>query len=296
MTFRNFRYALEFAPVWVADRLVSALPRSSAVKLGEALGTAMSVFLPGRSRLMRANLERSLPEKSPAERENIRRQVWKNLGRVAAEFIHASGINRNNFPQHFEVENKELLERAKQKGKGIILVGFHFTNWELTGVACKLLDDAVVAIARPIKNPLVDRWVQRKRGQGGMDIILHRSAVRGALKILKAKGTIGILVDQNLYTGGVFAEFLGRPAATTTLPALLHSRTDAPVLLVYCLRAKNKFRLIYEEMDDVRFSSGGDDSLLAMTSAINRRLGEIIRAYPENWFWVHNRWKRQPES
>ncbi len=296
MTFQNLCYALEFAPVWAADKLLSALPRPVCIKFGEWLGLFVSCFFSKRNQLMRDNLEKTFPEKSVAEREAIRRAVWRNIGRVAAEFIRLSEINRESFQSKLTLEGKDLLEKADRQGKGIVLVGFHFTNWEVTGVGGDLFHRGrIMAVARPIKNPLVQRWVLKKRGSGGMNTILHRAAVKGTLKGLKEKKAVGILVDQNLYTGGVFADFLGRPAATTTLPALLHARTGAPVLLLYALRSGNQFRIIFEEIPGLDEAKQKESPILAMTEAINRHLGTIIRRYPENWFWVHNRWKRQPE-
>src|SRR5436190_17827890 len=134
MIFRNFRYALEFAPVWALDKLLGALPRNLCLNAGEVVGMFASFFFLRRNKLIRANLAKAFPDLSKRERERIRRGVWKNLGRVGAEFIRLSEIHRDNFRRYIRVENEPLVKEAREKGKGLILVGFHFTNWEVTGL------------------------------------------------------------------------------------------------------------------------------------------------------------------
>lgn len=274
--------------VCIIDWILTCMPRSWALKFGEGLGRALSWALPSRRKLIRANLAAAFPEKKEPEIRRIEAGVWRNIGRTAAEFVRLSDINHDNFNDYCVVEGRDHLEEARKKGKGVILVAFHFTNWEMMGVGSAFLTGNMVAIARPMKNPYVERWVQNKRAQSGVKIILHREAVKASLRVLKQKGSIGILVDQNLYTGGVFVDFFGRPAATTTLPALLHNRTKAPVLVVYCLREGGKFRLVYQP--PLRFT--GDD-ILKQTQRINNAIEDVVRGHPENWFWVHNRWKRK---
>ena len=126
-----------------------------------------------------------------------------------------------------------------------------------------------------------------------MDIILHRNAVRASLKWVKGGNIIGILVDQNLYTGGEFVKFFGRPAATTTLPAILHARTGAPVIPTYCLRDGTGFRFFFEPPVFPPAGVSEDEQIKAHTQEISNRFEQIIRRTPQNWFWIHNRWKRK---
>jgi KDO2-lipid IV(A) lauroyltransferase len=145
-----------------------------------------------------------------------------------------------------------------------------------------------------MRNPLVEKWIQARRTEGGNRIALHRDAVRATLKWLKQKNIAGILADQNLYTGGTFVQFFNRPAATTTLPTLLHARTGAPVIFIYSLRKGSKFVIHYTAR--LSLPEGGDteSQLQNGTQIISDEMENLIRKYPENWFWIHNRWKRQP--
>ncbi len=283
-----------FLPIWGIDQILLALPRSWAISFCETLAWVVSLFMARRRALMLKNLQLAFPEKSETELKKIVAGVWRNIGRVAGEFIRLSDINQENYRDYFEIIGADVLEKAKAKGKGLIFIGFHYGNWEMSGVGGNFASNGITAVARPIKNKFVEKWVKQKRGAGGMDVILHRDAVRGCLRVLRAKKSVGILVDQNLYQGGVFVNFFGRPAATTPLPALLQSRTGAPVLILYCERQQGKIKLIFRETPPLPTEGDAQDLMQTITQIISSELEEIIRGHPEQWFWVHNRWKRQP--
>lgn len=291
---KQLEYLIEYALVRVIEAFFLLCPRAVALWLGERMGLLFCAILTSRRRLAMSNLEIAFPKMRPAERNRLVWNVWKSVGRTAVEFIRITDIDRNNFNDYFIVEGRENLDAAMSKGKGLVLVTLHFSNWEMCAVGTSYLVGQGVAIARPMKNPYVEKWVQRKRAAGGVSIILHRQAVKASLKILKEKKTLGVLVDQNLYTGGVFVDFFGRPAATTPLPSLLSHRTGAPVLVAYCLREGKKFRLVYEPELTLTSSGAPEERLLANTQMISNELERVIKGSPENWFWIHNRWKRKP--
>lgn len=269
-------------------------PRSLALAAGRALGALLSIVMRSRQRLIVGNLCRAFPEKSEAEARAIASQVWRNLGLTAAEFIRVGDINADNAGDFFAYSGFDEL-RAAAAETGVIYATAHFCNWEMLGIGTQYATGRLTAIARPMKNPLVEAWVQAKRARGGMDIILHRQAVRASLKALKARRIVGILFDQNLYTGGLFADFLGRPAATTSLPALLHERTGAPVFLAYGLRENGRHHIRCERVVLPNPPGDADARIAANTRALNDALGAVVRCHPGLWFWIHNRWKRVPK-
>ncbi|MBV9080966.1 MAG: lysophospholipid acyltransferase family protein [Elusimicrobia bacterium] len=293
---KKISHVFEYLLVRLLDAIVSAPPLATAVRWGENLGALAGKIFSGRDRLMRKNLAIVFPEKSEAEIRAIADGVWRNLGRVAIEFIRSPEILPADLAGRVTVENEQVLKAAQAEGRGVIFVSSHFCNWEYTGIIINRLFGGMSAIARPMRNPRVERWVQSKRAVGGIPIILHKDAVRGSLRILHRKSAIGVLCDQNLYTGGVFVPFLGRLAATTTLPALLHARTDAPVVHANLLRdgGVGRYRLSFERVVFPPVAND-DERLTADTAAVNRALEGPIRRHPELWFWVHNRWKRTPE-
>lgn len=288
------KQAFEYALVRFADFLFHALPRAWAIGLGEQLSLGVSHIITKRRDLVLRNLALSFPEKSEAERAQIARAVWRNLGRLAVEFARVSDFTDGSVDQLVEVEGRDLVDAAIQEGKGIIGLTAHFTNWELTGALVQRLYGNMTVIARPVRNSLVDRWVYEKRTASGLNIILPKDAVKASLKCLKNKGIIGMMVDQSLSTGGVFVQFFGRPASSTTLPALLHIRTGAPVMFAYLLRNGERFRLVFEP---VTFPHVEDPAarIQVYTQIMSTQFEQVIRRHPESWLWLHNRWKRQPE-
>jgi KDO2-lipid IV(A) lauroyltransferase len=290
----TFKHRLEYAALKTVEFTLCALPLPLALKAGEQLGSFMSFVLKKRRRLVIDNLTHAFPEKSAREIARIARVNWKNLGRTALEFVRSGDFVSPSALARVRWEGAERFETALGQGRGAILISFHFSNWEILGMLIQLRFKRMMAIARPMKNPLAERWLQGKRARGGMKITLHRDAVKASLRWLRAKNIVGILVDQNLYHGGVFANFFGRPAATTTLPALLRIRTEAPVFVTYSVREAGSFHATLEpvEFPDVL----EDQRVLVYTQTINDHLERIVRRYPENWFWIHNRWKRKPES
>lgn len=293
---RKSKHLLEYLGVRLVCGLFHLLPARFSFWVGEQLGRVFSVVLPRRKALVLDNLEKAFPEKNRSERERIAARVWRNLGRTAVEFIRMPDVTKEKGKDIFITEGVENFEEAKKRGNGVIFITSHFTNWEITGVGCQFLAKNVVAIARPMSNPYVEAWVQSKRKKSGMKIILHRQAVRASLKVLKKQAVIGILVDQNLYTGGIFVDFFGRPAATTTLPALLHLRTGAPIVMASTLRQKDRFRLIYDPPIYASDQGVSEERIREVTEKISHAVESMIRKHPENWFWIHNRWKRKPEG
>ncbi|HSN05468.1 MAG TPA: lysophospholipid acyltransferase family protein [Nitrospira sp.] len=284
------KYLCEYVLLRFVDLLLQALPGTWAIALGEWLCLRLPTIIPKRQALILDNLTRVFPDKSAEEKAGIAQAVWRNLGRTAVEFVRIADFARRPIEDLVEVEGREHMERAIGEGKGVILLTAHFTNWELTGSFVQRLFGSMTAIARPVHNPYVNRWVQRKRLAGGMKIIPAQEAVKASLKCLKAKTIVGILIDQSL-SSGLSVEFFGRTAATTTLPALLHVRTGAPVLITYTLREGDRFRQVFQPVAFPPVSDDGD-RIAIYTRAINRLFEDLIRRHPENWFWVHNRWKR----
>ena len=288
----SVKYVLEYLPVAVLDAVLTRLPERTAVAFGEKLGVALSWILPRRNRLVVANLERAFPEKTPDEVRRVARGVWKNVGRTAAEFLRAPLVRKDQIG----FKGVDVLEAARAEGKGVVLATMHFGNWEWAAIATGMVCRDATAIARPIKNPFVNRWVLKKRSVSGVGIIYHRQAVRASLKTMKANGVVAILMDQNLYQGGVFVDFFGRPAATTTLPALIHVRTGAPVVLAYLEHTPAGPVMAFE--GPIRATEGEtqDDRIARLTQDLTTRIEEVIRRRPEQWFWVHDRWKRSAEA
>lgn len=295
---KRLQHLVEYGIIKGIEAIVTLPPLVLAIAIGERISAGLRYILTRRDRLIVSNIAASFPEKRPEEVRAIADKVWRNLGRVAVEFIRAREIVPEPLNDAHDVRNFDVLREAFSENRGVIIVAGHYCNWELNGILIHRLIKSIgrqfTAIARPMRNPLADSWVQSRRAAGGIPIILHRDAVRSSLRTLRNGDALGVLIDQNLYTGGIFVDFFGRPAATTSLPALLHGRTGAPVILTHVRRDGTRFEIFFER---VAFSNTHDKEKLAIwTEEINERLEAVIRERPEWWFWIHDRWKRSAES
>ncbi len=252
-------------------------------------------FVP-RQRLIAAyNLRRAFPEKSDAEIVRLSREVYRNLGIMAAEFFAIPLLTRENIGELVEAEGLEHCRRALEKGRGVLFFTAHFSNWELSAVAMSLLVKPVGAIYRPLDSGLLDRIVLRVRSATGNIPIPKERAMRAILRHLKQDGILGIMLDQNMaWNEGVFVDFFGRPACTTSGLALLALHTGAPVLPGYILRLPDgRYRLVIGPEVEITRSGDRDADILANTQRFTKVIEEIVRRYPEQWLWIHQRWKTQ---
>lgn len=252
-------------------------------------------FVP-RQRLIAAyNLRRAFPEKSDEEIVRLSREVYRNLGIMAAEFFTIPQLTRENIGELVEAEGLEHCRRALAKGRGVLFFTAHFSNWELSAAAMSLLVKPVGAIYRPLDSGLLDRIVLRVRSATGNIPIPKERAMRAILRHLKQDGILGIMLDQNMaWNEGVFVDFFGRPACTTSGLALLALHTGAPVLPGYIVRLPGgRYRLVIGPEVEITRSGDRDADILANTQRFTKVIEEIVRRCPEQWLWIHQRWKTQ---
>ena len=248
-----------------------------------------------RQRLIAAhNLKCAFPEKDMAEILAIAKGVYRTMGIVAAEFFDIPGLTRETLGRF--VEHSEGIERclaALERKRGLLMFGAHFGNWELEAAVFSLLVSPVTVIYRPLDSKLLDDLVLHVRSASGNIPLAKDRAMRQMLRVLKNNGVLGILVDQNMaWHEGVFVDFFGRPACTTDGLALLALHTGAPVVPAFLIRQPNgKYRFVVgEEVPTVRTGDKAHD-VLANTQNYTRIVEETVRRYPDQWLWVHQRWK-----
>jgi KDO2-lipid IV(A) lauroyltransferase len=249
-----------------------------------------------RRRLMAIhNLRRAFPEKSEEEIIRIVRNVYRNMGVVAAEFFDIPRLNAANIGELVETEGLDHCAKALEKGRGVLLFGAHFGNWELEAAAVSLLIKPLVVIYRRLDNAVLEALVLRIRSATGNTPLLKEHAMRAMLRTLKRNGMLGILIDQNVdYYEGIFVDYFGRPACTTDGLALLALHTAAPVLPGYMVRRPDgQYRLVIGPEVEVVNTGNREEDVLANTQHFTKIIEETVRQYPDQWFWVHQRWKTQ---
>jgi KDO2-lipid IV(A) lauroyltransferase len=250
---------------------------------------------PRRRLIALYNLRRAFPEKSEAEIIRIAKGVYRNMAIVAAEFFDIPRLTRENIGELIEVEGLENCTRALEKGRGVLIFGAHFGNWELEAVAASLLLKPLVVIYRPLDNAVLDTLVLRIRSAMGNTPLPKEHAMRTMLKTLKRNGMLGILIDQNVdYYEGVFVDYFGRPACTTNGLALLALHTGAPVLPGHMKRLPGgRYRFVIGPEVEVIDTGNKEADVLANTQRFTKVIEETVRRDPDQWLWVHQRWKTQ---
>jgi KDO2-lipid IV(A) lauroyltransferase len=271
------------------------VPLSLRKTLFTGLSRLFYYFVP-RQRLIAAhNLRRAFPEESDDEILRIARGVYRNMGTVAAEFFDIPRLTKENIGELVEAEGIEHCRRALEKGRGILFFGAHFGNWEIEAVAVSLLVKPLGVIYRPLDSVFLDHLVLKVRSATGNIPIPKNRAMRAMLRHLKRNGMLGILIDQNVaWYEGVFVDYFGRPACTTDGLALLALHTEAPVLPGYMARLPDgRYRLVLGPEVEVVNTGDHEADLLANTQRFTRIIEETVRKYPDQWLWVHQRWKTQ---
>ena len=239
------------------------------------------------------NLTRAFPEKDMPEVMRIARDCYKNLGIVAAEFFDILSMTRENISDWLEVEGLEDYLRAREKNKGILSFTGHFGNWEIGAAAFAFLCHPVNIVYRALDNPVIGGIVDKVRSHTGNKLLPKGGAARRIVRLLGKNENIGILIDQNVsWREGVFVDFFGRPASTSKGLAALALQTGAPVLPSFISRMKDgKYRLVIGPEVEISRTGDYDMDILENTQRFTNIVEDNVRRHPEQWFWLHQRWK-----
>ena len=239
------------------------------------------------------NLMRSFPDKSLAEIINIAKESYLSVALVLVEFYDIPSLNKDNLNQLITVRGLDNYTTACNEGKGVLLFGAHFGNWEIGNAALAILTRPLSFVYRILDSKLLEGLVTTVRASCGNTSLPKENAMRQMIRLIKKDTTISILIDQNVaWYGGVFVDFFGRKACTTSGLALLAMHTGAPVLPFFTSRLRNgKYLLEIGKTVDIIRSEDREADILINTQNFNNIIEEHIRQYPEQWFWVHQRWK-----
>ena len=284
----RFRHFLEYGAARAFFAGMGLFPEGAGRRVGRALGRALGTLVRSRSRRAADNLRAAFPDASDDKIRDWVRRMWENLGEAAWEFSLIPALTSERYFRMVEVEGMPAVRDSFAKGKGVIFFAAHLTNWEWTTLFLSFSGFPMAAVARRMKNPFFDDFLTRVRSRHGITMFSHRSAVREGLRWVKQGKGLGVLVDQRITAGGVQVPFFGRPAFTTTMPALLALRTGAALHGVSVHRAGGKMLIrVHPALDLTPF---GEDAA-AVTAAQTAQVESWIREDPAMWLWMHNRWK-----
>ena len=293
------RRKIEYAVAWPFIKIMGILPRS--LSRGFAIGLAQVVYLL-HFRLRQVgqrNLAMALPEKSAPERTQILRGVFTSLGRQLAELCQFPRLTAENVDEVVVYDGLENYEQAFARGKGVLFLTAHFGGWELSAFAHSLHGHWLHVVMRPMDNPYLDRLLQQYRTMHGNRTVAKDDFVRGLLAAMKAGETVGILMDTNMTPPqGVFVNFFGIPACTASGLARIALRTDAAVVPGFTIwdPKLGKYRLRFDPAVELVRTGDLDADLVANTQKFTKVIEDYVRKYPDQWLWVHRRWKTRPEG
>ncbi len=271
--------------------LVGRLPRSASLALARACLAVVDRLVPRWRNVARRNLEFAYPELSAGDRERIVDGVFVSLARLAATAARFPRIDRGNIQRWIRYQDYHHFENALRLGKGVLFATAHLGNWELSAYAHAFMTAPMHVVVRPLDNPLLDAWVARVRAGSGNRVIGKKQFARSILKALQANEAVGILIDQN--TGldeGVFVDFFGRPACSSPLFARLAARSGAAVVPGFAIWSETERRYVLRFYPPVEMTGDAIED----TRRTQRAVEQAVREYPDQWLWIHRRWKTRP--
>jgi Kdo2-lipid IVA lauroyltransferase/acyltransferase len=288
---------LQYAVAWTLMKFLGMLPRSAARGFASGGARLLLLLLPKLRKTAEFNLRLAFPEKTDAERRVILKKMARNLGWMAAEFARFPSYNKNNIENVVILDGHENFLAGHSRGKGVIYLTGHIGAWELASFAHALYGFPLHYMARPLDNKRLDEMVNEYRGLSGNKPIFKNESARVMLRVLKEAGTVGILADQNTMPDeGVFVDFFGTPASTTTGIARVALYTDAAVVPGYAYWDENlrKYRLRFEPPVELVRTADGEQDIRVNTRIFTKIIEQIVREHPEQWVWIHARWKARP--
>ena len=291
------RQRLEYAAAWPFIKILGILPRPLARGMGIGLAWVVYLLHVRLRRVGMRNLAMVFPEKSEAERARILRGEFASLGRQLAEVCHFPKYTLANVEQVVVYDGLENYERAYGQGKGVLFLTSHFGGWELSAFSHSLHGHWMHVVVRAMDNLYLDRLIRRYRTMHGNQIVEKDDFVRGLLAAMKAGEVVGILMDTNMTPPqGIFVDFFGIPACTASGLARIALRTDAAVVPAFTIwdAELGKYRLRFDPAVELARTGDLEGDIKANTQRFTSIIEEYVRKYPEQWLWVHRRWKTRP--
>lgn len=285
------RIHAEYTAAFLLLQTLRFLPLGIANRVARVTTHVLDFAVPKLTRVAFTNLSFAFPEMSAGDRKRVISGVFDNIARLLLATARFPDLNASNISRWITYEGLENYCSAKQAGRGVLVATAHLGNWELSAFAHALMTEPMNVMVRPLDNPLIDGLVEKRRTQSGNRLICKRDAARAVIKALRQNEAVGILVDQNTTPSeGVFINFFGKPACAGVGFVKFAYHSHAPVIPGFALWDESKKRYTLRFLPEVKLS--GDAA--TDTQRIHSIFEEVIRQHPDQWMWIHRRWKTRP--
>lgn len=284
MAIRTFFSCLSFSPLNLGRQL------------GSLLGCLFFLCNAKHRNIALNNLTHAFGgQKGPEHIRRLARRVFGNLACVLFEIGWSLRLKEQDFHKYFHIEGLSNIKGACGRGKGVLVLSAHVGNWELLTIVAAIIGYPLSIVVRPLDFRPMEAFFKKLRTRFGGKLIPKKHSMRMVLRSLQKGEMVAFLMDQNVdWYDGVFVDFFGRPACTNKGLALLALHTGAPVVPIFLVRDKSCFKA--EIGPEVPLIQTGDKTkdIEANTEQYNKIIESFIRRYPDQWLWVHQRWKTRP--
>jgi len=292
------RYTLETALIWLMAGFFGKMPRNMNQFLARGLGWMLYFLAFRRRRLALENLEMAFgDEKDRQQLRKIARSSFQYLVANVTEFFQFPFLTWDSASPYVSIEGEEFLKEALDEGRGVLALSGHFGNWDFLNAIVVLKGYDLAHVSKIPRSEAVSRFWLKYREDVGIKVFSGRGTMKQSLRHLKNNGILGMITDQNARRiEGVFVPFFGRQACTLPSLALLARRTGAPVLPVYSYRTGKGHHVVFEKPFSYNPTADLDGDLLERTRMYTEWTEKVVRLHPEQWIWLHNRWKTRPSN
>ena len=274
--------------------LVADLPQKYIVRTGKILGTLLYVLDLRHRRIVRANLQFAYPELSHDRVRRLSKRVFRNLGITFFEICQMAFLSKEDILNKFRIRGEEILWSELKKGRGLIIISAHFGNWELAlqFIGC-YFGISIVSVVKKVRFKPLDRWINRFRSRFGNKIVYKKGAAQEMRHAMRSGEVVGLLIDQSRRLVGVEVDFFGQRVFATPAAAFWAIRYQCPVLPMFCFREPDG-SLVIDVQPPVVIQRTNDlrTDIQVNTQTMSDAVEKNVREHPEQWFWLHKRWKK----
>lgn len=279
---------LAYCALRVLLGFIRRLPLALAHATARACMRGLDWMVPKFRRIASRNLAMALPG---ADARQITDGVFESLARMLVAFSRFPDMHRSNIGEWIRYEGYHHFEEALRRGKGVLFATAHLGAWELSAFAHALMSKPMHVVVRPLDNPWINDFVANRRSSSGNSLIAKKDASRAIFRALKNNEAVGVLVDQNVSpTEGVFIDFFGIKACAGSAFTRIAHRSGAAVIPGFALWSEVERKYVLQFYPVIEFTGEVEFD----TQLLHTRLEQLIRQYPDQWLWIHRRWKTRP--